>query len=252
MPEQEPSFSVQGDCDEQLLTRLSRMKYLGVILAVVLSSQLFFAEAHSLRPRNIAECAAKTLELTTALSNCQVPPDVPDLDFASLITAVDTATQFLDLSEQIFEAVCEPACGQPIVDFLYSCDFEDLGIAAVELCSELRNNTPCYSLVTPDVGDLYILGPSDFGTTANTVCQADGCSDDCRNALTNLRAEVGCCIHLADTDLFSNLRNVAENSFWAACDMTVPGVCPRSLNGAATTAATIITVITATVLALLV
>ena len=235
------------------------MKLLAVLFIAVVSSGVHpvrATPAKSMQPRGIGDaidCAAKTVELTSAVSNCNL--DAPDVDLETLVAALDTATQLLAFSVEIFEALCEPTCGQPIVDFFYSCGFQELGVAAVELCSELRNNTPCYSIISPDVESFYTLGPSDFGTAADTHCRNGGCSIECRDALMSLRDEVGCCVNLATTELFPNLRNVTEDLFWAACDMTVPGECQRSLvptDGAAMTTATFIAVITATIVALLV
>lgn len=61
-------------------------------------------------------------------------------------------------------------------------------------------------------------------------------------------------MYLASTDIFPDLQEIVEDSFWAACNMTLPEECPQPLgiSGAATTATTLIAVITATVLALLV
>ena len=73
------------------------MKFLGVvILAAILSLQFFFAAAHSVQPRGVVDCAAKTLELTSAVSNCQLPSDVPEVDFESIFEALDTVSQFLN------------------------------------------------------------------------------------------------------------------------------------------------------------
>ena len=233
------------------------MKILGAILAAILSSQLLLAAADSIQPRNDFNCAARTLELTSAVSRCRLPSDIPEVEIDTLVETLDTAVQLLDFSEQVLQEMCKPACGQPIVDFFFECGLADVGRAAVELCGVLNDNSPCYSLVTPESEESFKLGPGDFATAAIGVCQDGSCSSDCRNSLISLSDEVGCCIYLADTDLFSGLRNIVEDSFWAACNLTIPEECTQPLNlnlngAAAGTAATLVAVITTTVIALLV
>ena len=222
------------------------MKYLGVIFTAILSSQLLFAEAEF-------SCEDKLLDLTLALSRCILPQGISEVEFQTSFASLETAPDFFDFPESVLQELCKPACGQPIVDYFYFCGPENLAFAAVELCGVLFNDNPCYSLVVP-FQEVFKLGPNDFGKEAVAFCEDGSCSNDCRNTLTSFSGEVGCCMYLASTDIFPDLQDIVEDSFWAACNMTLPEECPQPLgiSGATTTATTLIAVITATVLALLV
>ena len=112
---------------------------------------------------------------------------------------------------------CNPSIGQIIVDIYAECSTESEIRNIVQSCSWNENGRFCYELRQ---------NASNYTNSVETNCQYQSnysgyqCTDSCRDALQNLKSNIGCC-HLS----FSNRLNTG---LWSACGVIHPNFCNDS------------------------
>ena len=150
--------------------------------------------------------------------------------------AVCTAQQ---LSTRLLSTLCE--YGQPLVDAISGCGGEtwsSVARAYVSLCRTTPGGTPCGSLFIAGLGNPLPTSPFGSGyqfieaVTSNCFPYVGTCQPACRDAITALRSNVGCCVDFYT--LFGGLSGIASAinyTFWRSCGVDgQPSNCESSLS----------------------
>ena len=149
-----------------------------------------------------------------------VPPDCSE-DFAD-ITALFNNVLIRDPATltEVYRIFCTPRCGDPFVGAFYACGLNEIGDAAMYLCSNNAAGTPCYELFDPLLADTSAAVSSCLSSTAFS------CSFSCSDALTTLRSGSGCCVNfLNDSTVETTALSTLEYDLWDECGVSVPDFC---------------------------
>ena len=131
--------------------------------------------------------------------------------------------------------LCEPRCGQPLINFYFTCGLDFVVPTFVQNCGTNANGQRCGT----DVVQMAINRTSmDIGSNcAGTIVFGINCTSDCRNTLTNARQSLSCCIQLLNTTAITpNFINPAiDPQLWEErCGVDLPAACPSSLSPTST------------------
>ena len=150
-------------------------------------------------------------------------------DCLQALRTIDTSGQNIEIPA----IICEPRCGQPVINFYLMCGLDFVVPTFVELCGTNAMGQRCGTdMVEMTVNRTAI----EIGSTcANTFLSGSTgqCSIECRNTLTNATRSPGCCIQLLNTTAITpNFINPAiDPQLWEeSCGVDLPAACPSSLS----------------------
>ena len=126
--------------------------------------------------------------------------------------------------------ICEPRCGQPLVNFYIRCGSPGTATALVRRCGTTSMGTRC---MDRSVDTALATRSNEIGMACHgTILSGDQCTTECRNTLTNVRQSLGCCLNLMDTTAITNMVNRGYNrQLWEQqCGVDLPPECPSSLS----------------------
>ena len=126
--------------------------------------------------------------------------------------------------------ICEPRCGQPIVNFYIRCGSAGTATAFVRRCGTNSMGTRC---MDRSVDTALTTRSNEIGMACRgTILSGDECTTECRNTITNVRQSLGCCLNLMDTTAITNIVNrVYNRQLWEQqCGVDLPPECPSSLS----------------------
>ena len=146
----------------------------------------------------------------------------------------------IEVSRTSFRLACTPNL-QSTLDTLRenNCDtFAQLN----EINCGYRNGRYCYEIaLSTSTSNSAVRALTD----AASSCLSDTtCSSSCKNAISNLNKEVGCCVNLYNSSLLvyqtttaggdlSPFSAITSNNLWAECGITPPGICQARLTDSA-------------------
>ena len=131
--------------------------------------------------------------------------------------------------------LCEPRCGQPVINFYLTCGLDFVVPTFVQSCGTNAMGQRCGTdmvRMTINTTSMAIIS-----NCAGTIVSGSNCTSDCRNTLTNARQSLGCCIQLLNTTAITpNFINPAiDPQLWEeSCDVDLPAACPSSLSPTST------------------
>ena len=136
-----------------------------------------------------------------------------------------------DTSGMVPAVLCEPRCGQPLINFYLTCGFDFVVPTFVQRCGTNAMGQRCGTdMVRMAINTTAI----EIGSNcAGTVFFGSNCTSDCRNVLTNATRSPGCCIQLLNTTAITpNFTNpVIDPQLWEeSCGVDLPAACPSSLS----------------------
>ena len=126
--------------------------------------------------------------------------------------------------------LCEPRCGQPLINFYFTCGLDFVVPAFVQSCGTNAMGQICGTEVVQ-----MAINRTSIEISSNcigTIVFGSNCTTECRNTLTNARQSVGCCIQLLNTTAITpNFINpVIDPQLWErSCGVDLPTACPSSL-----------------------
>lgn len=126
--------------------------------------------------------------------------------------------------------ICEPRCGQPIVNLYIRCGSPGTATAFVRNCGTNSMGTRC---MDESVHDALAPKSNEIGMACrDTILAGDECTTECRNTITNVRQSLGCCLNLMDTTAITNIVNrVYNRQLWEQqCGVDLPPECPSTLS----------------------
>ena len=131
--------------------------------------------------------------------------------------------------------LCEPRCGQPLINFYLTCGLDFVVPTFVQSCGTNAMGQRCGT----DMVRMAINTTSMdiISNCAATIVSGSNCTSDCRNTLTNTRQSLGCCIQLLNTTAITpNFINPAiDPQLWEQrCGVDLPAACPSSLSPTST------------------
>ena len=131
--------------------------------------------------------------------------------------------------------LCEPRCGQPLINFYLTCGLDFVVPTFVQSCGTNTMGQRCGTdMVRMTINTTAI----EIGSNcAATVFFGSNCTSDCRSTLINATRSLGCCIQLLNTTAITpNFTNPAiDPQLWEeSCDVDLPAACPSSLSPTST------------------
>ena len=152
-------------------------------------------------------------------------------DCLQALRAFDPSSQNIEIPA----LVCEPRCGQPVINFYLKCGLDFVVPTFVELCGTNAMGQRCGTdMVEMTVNHTAIDISS---SCAATIVFGNNCTTECRNILTNATRSPGCCIQLLNTTAITpNFTNPAiDPQLWEQrCGVDLPTACPSSLSPTST------------------
>ena len=150
-------------------------------------------------------------------------------DCLQALRTIDTSGQNIEIPA----IICEPRCGQPVINFYLTCGLDFVVPTFVELCGTNAMGQRCGTdIVEMTVNRTAIeIGSTCAGTFLSG--STGQCSTECRNTLTNATRSPGCCIQLLNTTAITpNFINPAiDPQLWEeSCGVDLPAACPSSLS----------------------
>ena len=148
-------------------------------------------------------------------------------DCLQALRTIDTSGQNIEIPA----IICEPRCGQPVINFYLMCGLDFVVPTFVELCGTNVMGQRCGTgMVEMTVNHTAIEIASNC---AGTIVSGSNCTSECRNTLTNATRSPGCCIQLLNTTAITpNFINPAiDPQLWEQrCGVDLPAACPSSLS----------------------
>ena len=148
-------------------------------------------------------------------------------DCLQALRTIDTSGQNIEIPA----IICEPRCGQPVINFYLMCGLDFVVPTFVELCGTNVVGQRCGTdMVEMTVNHTAIEIASNC---AGTIVSGSNCTSECRNTLTNATRSPGCCIQLLNTTAITpNFINPAiDPQLWEQrCGVDLPAACPSSLS----------------------
>ena len=119
-------------------------------------------------------------------------------------------------------------CGQPLVDFLFTCGEQGEALAELFIifCGLNENNNFCVELVNNTAPIIF----------AAVTCplQNDGvCPSGCDSILLDLRDTFGCCLNTLFNGTQFGTFDIVSNDLWSSCNVETPGFCESTLSSSA-------------------
>ena len=133
-----------------------------------------------------------------------------------------------EYTRRYFAIFCDPSndgYGQPLVDIYAECILDETR-KLVHECSRDENGRFCYELrhnASNYTNSVTTNCPSTYSVTESTY----QCTDPCRDALENLKSNIGCCLN----DLYNTTSpssNFLNTRLWSACGIIRPDFCSGS------------------------
>ena len=121
-----------------------------------------------------------------------------------------------------YRLICQPRCGDPIIEFYNRCNApRDLIDSVRGACTRNSAGRLCYELVGNLLTDL---------TRVSTNCNMQSttaCSSECQNALSTFGSNSGCCINIKNTTTFNSTSSffTFQYNLWSGCGVNTPGFC---------------------------
>ena len=128
-------------------------------------------------------------------------------------------------NRRLTAVVCIPSTGQRIVDVYLGCKRESAARGLVQMCIRNENQRFCYDVA---------VRASNYTNSVTTNCprlstySGYQCTDPCRDALQNLKSNVGCCLNTELYNTSATFSNFLNTSLWSACRISRPGFCSDS------------------------
>ena len=183
------------------------------------------AFAHLLQARATSQIFGTCSQEQTDLLFKDYPSRCRDA-FALLPAVIKDSSPDLTAVGEIYSTICSEECKVPVVYFREDCRVEELTDPILRACEQNA------------VEDLCILGLyKNNGLEAAVSCRSAvataTCSDDCRQSIQQLQADLGCCVNtLFNATTFGyELLNVADMQLWQLCDVETPEFCRPSFLG---------------------
>ena len=121
-----------------------------------------------------------------------------------------------------YRLICQPRCGDPIIEFYNRCNApRDLIDSVRGACARNSAGRLCYELVGNLITDLTRVS-TNCNSQSTTACQSD-----CQNALTTLGSNSGCCINVLNVTAITSISPFTslQYSLWSGCGVNTPGFC---------------------------
>lgn len=119
-----------------------------------------------------------------------------------------------------YVTLCDPPCGQTIVDFLIQCDADaEFGI---NLCTQREDGTLCYGASVAAMNDTNRAIAECLPTTS-------ACGANCSTELQNFRENLGCCVNSFYNGSTLLPGGITEYTLWSSCQVQTPGLCMSTL-----------------------
>ena len=140
------------------------------------------------------------------------------------------AVNAFSVSGMVPAVLCEPRCGQPVINFYLTCGLDFVVPTFVQNCGTNAMGQRCGTEVVQMAINRTSMEIS--SDCIGTIVFGNNCTTECRNTLTNTRQSVGCCIQLLNTTAITpNFINPAiDPQLWEQrCGVDLPTACPSSL-----------------------
>ena len=166
---------------------------------------------------------AYTTCITNGLQNflANYPQDCAS-EFAAVLSLTSGGSFNQDAITAAYRLICQPRCGDPIIEFYNRCNApRDLIDSVRGTCARNSAGRLCYELLGNLITDL---------TRVSTNCNSQFttvCSSDCQNALTTLGNNSGCCINVLNVTTITSISPFTslQYSLWSGCGVNTPGFC---------------------------
>ena len=141
------------------------------------------------------------------------------------------AVNAFSVSGMVPAVLCEPRCGQPVINFYLTCGLDFVVPTFVQNCGTNAMGQRCGTEVVQMAINRTSMEIS--SDCIGTIVFGSNCTTECRNTLTNARQSLGCCIQLLNTTAITpNFINPAiDPQLWeGSCGVDLPTACPSSLS----------------------
>jgi len=119
-----------------------------------------------------------------------------------------------------YVTLCNPPCGQSIVDFLIQCGADaEFGI---NLCTQREDGTLCYAASVVAMNDTNRAIAECLPTTS-------ACGANCSTELQNFRENLGCCVNSFYNGSTLPSGGITDYTLWSSCQVQTPGLCMSTL-----------------------
>ena len=128
-------------------------------------------------------------------------------------------------TRRLTAVVCNPVTGQRIVDVYLECNRDTTARGLVHSCIRNENQSFCFDVA---------VGASDYTNFVMTNCprlstySGYQCTNSCRDALQNLKWNIGCCLNTRNYNASATFSNFLDAGLWSACRISRPGFCTDS------------------------
>lgn len=136
-----------------------------------------------------------------------------------------------------YVTLCDPPCGQSIVDFLIQCGADaEFGI---NLCTQREDGTLCYGASVAAMNDTN-------RAIAECLPATSACGTNCSTELQNFRENLGCCVNSFYNGSTLPPGGITDYTLWSSCQVQTPGLCMSTLtdDGTALRASTVRSMLT--------
>ena len=133
----------------------------------------------------------------------------------------------------IYAASCDPNYGQRIVDIYLNCNgnYAINARSIVGLCSRNENGRFCYEFLANSNRFISFNYTNSLQSNCPSLYSYSNyeCTDLCRDALQNLKSNVGCCLNsFYNISAYDSTYQYTNAGLWSACSVIPPRVCQVS------------------------
>ena len=174
------------------------------------------------------------LKAASQLTEHSINPRQTNCDVSQLVnypSDCQAAVSTFGMSGMVPALLCEPRCGQPVIDFYLTCGLDFVVPTFVQRCGTNAMGQRCGTDMVQTA--INTTSMDIISNCAGTIVSGSNCTSDCRNTLTNARQSPGCCIQLLNTTAITpNFINPAiDPQLWEeSCGVDLPAACPSSLS----------------------
>ena len=173
------------------------------------------------------------LKATSQHTEHSVHPRQTNCDVSQLVNYPSDcfeAVNAFSVSGMVPAVLCEPRCGQPVINFYLTCGLDFVVPTFVQNCGTNAMGQRCGTEMVQ-----MAINRTSMEISSNcigTIVFGSNCTTECQNTLTNTRQSLGCCIQLLNTTAITpNFINpVIDPQLWeGSCGVDLPAACPSSL-----------------------